>query len=215
MPALDAAYFRRPTLDVARDLLGSVLVYDHPEDGRLAGRVVETEAYTEDDPAMHGWRATFGDDGRVMPVGRAADLFAAPGTSYVYRVYRTNWLLNVVTEPEGRAGAVLIRGVEPLEGEGAMAARRPAARRRRDLTNGPGKLTQAFDIADGAFHGLDLTAGPLRFEGGSPPPSVAASARIGLSRGVDRPWRFFEEGNPFVSPGVPSDIRVARKTRRP
>lgn len=214
MPALDADYFRRPSLDVARDLLGCVLVHEHPEDGRLAGRIVETEAYTEDDRAMHGWRATFGEDGRVMPVGRAADLFAAPGTSYVYRVYRTNWLLNVVTEPEGRAGAVLIRGVEPLEGEHAMTERRPAARRRRDLTNGPGKLTQAFDIAKASCHGLDLTSGPLHFEDGPSPPSVAASARIGLSKGVDRPWRFFEGGNPFVSPGVPSDLRVARKTRR-
>ena len=209
-------FFARSALEVAPDLLGHVLTYRHPEDGPLAGRIVETEAYTDDDPAMHGWRATFGTDGRVLRRGRAADLFKPPGTAYVYKVYRVHWLLNVVTEPEGTAGAVLVRAVEPLAGEAAMAARRPAARRRRDLTNGPGKLTQAFGIADGRFHGADLTEPPLFFAEGEPPAPAAieTSSRIGLSRGIERPWRFYERGHPFVSPGVPSDVRVARKTGR-
>src|SRR5690606_38420833 len=164
---------------------------------------------------MHGWKAEFGPDGFVRPVGRAADLFAAPGRAYVYRVYYTNWLLNVVTEPEGTAGAVLIRAVEPLAGEAAMAEHRPPTlRRRRDLTNGPGKLAQAFGV-DGRHHGADLTRPPLYLaEDGAAPLPVAVSTRIGITRGIDRPYRFYVPGHPFVSPGEPSDLRVARKTRR-
>ena len=215
MPSpLSADHFARSALEVAPDLLGKLLVYDAPE-GRLAGRIVETEAYTDTDPAMHGWRAVFGDDGRVMPQGRAADLFAAPGTAYVYRIYRVHWLLNVVCQPEGVAAAVLVRAVEPTEGAERMAERRSAARRARDLTNGPGKLTQAFGIADGAFHGTDLTAPPLYFvDDGAPAPPVETSSRIGLTRGVDRPWRYFVPGNAFVSPGVPSDQKARDRERR-
>lgn len=222
MPApLSRAFFARPTLDVARDLLGALLIHD-TDDGRLAGRIVETEAYLADDPAMHGWKATFGADGFVQPEGRARDLFAAPGTAYVYKIYYTHWLLNVVTEPEGTAGAVLIRGVEPLEGEEQMAEHRPASiRRRRDLTNGPGKLTQALGIADAPeatrsrFHGADLTMPPLFFAEGDavPDAQVERTSRIGISRGVDLPYRFLVAGDPFVSPGVPSDVRLAKKTR--
>ncbi len=213
MTPLPTAWFARPTLEVARDLLGRLLVYE-PEGGpRLVGRVVETEGYLADDPAMHGWRAVFGEDGLVQPYGRAADFFRAPGTAYVYRCYYTAWLLNVVTEPEGVPGAVLIRAVEPLEGEAAMQENRPGARRRADLTNGPGKLTQAFGIEGDEFHRADLTRPPLYLaDDGAPPPPVAVSSRIGLSRGVDRPYRFYVPKNPFVSPGVPSDVRVARKT---
>ena len=216
MAPLPAAYFARPTLDVARDLVGALLVHEDPEAGRLVGRIVETQAYTANDPAMHGWKAEFGPDGFVRPVGRAADLFAAPGTAYVYKVYVTNWLLNVVTEPEGVAGAVLLRAVEPVEGEEAMVARRPPTlKRRADLTNGPGKLTQAFGINDGRVHGTDLTQPPLHFaEGDVGTLPIATSSRIGLSRGVDRPYRFYVPGHPFVSPGEPSARRVARRTRR-
>ncbi len=218
---LPSSFFARPTLQVARDLLGAYLVYESPDDGRMVGRIVETEGYRADDPAMHGWKATFGDDGRVRPEGRAADLFAAPGTAYVYKVYYTHWLLNVVTEPEGEAGAVLIRAVEPVEGEEAMAANRPASvRRRRDLTNGPGKLTQAFGINEppeattSRFHGTDLTAPPLYMAEGGPVSDdrVEITSRIGLSRGIDLDYRFVVAGHPFVSPGEPSDVRRARKT---
>lgn len=218
MTALDRAFFARPTLEVAPDLLGRLLVHDHPEAGRIAGRIVETEAYTADDPAMHGWKAEFGPDGLVRPVGRAAGLFERPGTAYVYKIYYTHWLLNVVTEPEGVAGAVLVRAVEPVEGEEAMVERRPpSVTKRRDLTNGPGKLTQAFGINDPAFHGADLTVPPLYFaedEASAAPLDIETSSRIGLTRGVDRPYRYFVAGHPFVSPGEPSDRRVARKTKR-
>ncbi|WP_420454971.1 DNA-3-methyladenine glycosylase [Rubrivirga sp.] len=223
MTPLSRSFFARSALQVAHDLLGAHLVYESPEDGRLAGRIVETEAYLADDPAMHGWKATFGDDGRVMRKGRAAGLFAAPGTAYVYKVYYTHWLLNVVTEPEGEAGAVLVRAVEPIEGEEAMAANRPASvRRRRDLTNGPGKLTQAFGIAEAPdatrsrFHGADLTTPPLFLAEGTPvaDDAVETTSRIGLSRGIDLDYRFLVAGHPFVSPGEPSDVRVARKTKR-
>ena len=215
MSPLPPAWFDRPTLLVARELLGQLLVHEHPADGRLAGRIVETEAYLADDPAMHGWRADFGPDGRVQPVGRAADLFAAPGTAYVYRIYVVHWLLNVVTEPEGVPGAVLIRAVEPVAGEAAMAARRPAARRAADLTSGPGKLAQALDV-DGRFHGADLTRPPLYLADGAPvaDADVAVSTRIGVARGVDLPYRFYVARHPFVSRGLPSDLRVARRTRR-
>ena len=226
---LPPAFFARETLAVARDLLGRLVVHDDPDAGRLVGQIVETEAYTADDPALHGWKATFGGDGIVLPEGRAAGLFAAPGTAYVYLVYYTSWLLNVVTEPEGTPGAVLIRAVEPLVGVDAMRERRPLARRERDLTNGPGKWTQAFGIAEVAdparggpgvarsrFHGTSLTQPPLFFstDPHAAPFETAVSTRIGISRGVDRPYRFYATRHPHVSPGVPSDVRVARKTGR-
>ena len=217
---LPRPFFARPTLDVARDLLGRLVVHDHPDDGRLVGRIVETEGYTADDPALHGWKATFGPDGIVLASGRAAGLFAAPGTAYVYLVYYTSWLLNVVTEAEGVPGAVLVRAVEPLVGADAMRERRPGARRESDLTNGPGKWTQAFGFAEpegvarSRFHGTDLTQPPLFFatDPAPEPFDVATSTRIGLSKGIDRPHRYYVAYHPYVSPGVPSDVRVARKT---
>ena len=221
---LDAIFFARPALEVAPALLDKLLVHEHPTAGCLMGRIVETEAYTATDPAMHGWKATFGPNGCVQPVGRAADLFKAPGTAYIYKIYRAHWLLNVVTEPEGEAGAVLIRAIEPVDGLDAMRERRPPTLKRAvELTNGPGKLTQALGIAELAstrgphpLHGTDLTSPPLDFaDDGTPPPEPPArSSRIGLSRGVELEYRFYVPRHPYVSPGVPSDLRVARKTHR-
>ncbi len=208
MTPLPARYFDRPTLDVARALIGARLVREHPTDGMLVGRIVETEAYTQDDPAFHGWGLVDPSTGELKREGRGTDLFRAPGTAYVYLIYGMHWLLNVVTEAEGTGGGVLIRAVEPLEGQEAMQVRRPAARRAEDLTNGPGKLTQAFAIDD-AQHGTDLTRPPLYFappeEQGDGP--IATSSRIGISKGVEREWRFFVEDHPFVSPAPPSDQR--------
>ena len=214
MIPLDAAFFARPTLEVAPGLLGRVLVHEHPDDGRLVGRIVETEAYTADDPAFRGWGATLDPaTDLVRPDGRTADLFGKPGTAYVYLVYQRYWLLNVVTEPEGQAGAVLIRAVEPLQGQAAMGVRREAAKSERDLTNGPGKLTQAFDV-DRTHHGQPLTTAPLFLAddgatlGGW---QTVTSSRIGLRFGIDRPYRFFVQGHPFVSPATPSDVAAARR----
>lgn len=159
---LPASFFERPTLEVARDLLGRWLVHEHPSGERLVGRIVETEAYRQDDPAFHGWRLVDSTTGLVRPQGRAYDLFAPPGTAYVYLNYGMYWLLNVVTEPEGVGGAVLIRAVEPIAGFDLLQARRPKARRPHELTGGPGRLTVAFDI-DGRYHRRLLTTSPLFF----------------------------------------------------
>ena len=219
MPAyapLPPAFFDRPTLDVARDLLGAWLVREDAEEGVAAGRVVETEGYTFDDPAYHGWRALDPATGLVVPTGRAHDLFGPPGRAYVYRVYDRHWMLNVVTEREGVCGSVLVRALEPVRGLDALFARRASARSPRDLCSGPGKLTEAFGI-DGALHGADLTRPPLYFarpDAGPPDEPVATSSRVGLTRGVDLPWRYYFAGNPCVSPGVPSDVAAARRAGR-
>ena len=200
------AFFRRDSLDVARDLLGALLIREQDGMARRVGRIVETEAYTQDDPAFHGWNLYDEETGTVRREGRAGDLFAAPGRGYVYLIYGMHWLLNVVTEPEGTGGAVLIRAVEPLEGQDAIRAARGANHRDVDLTNGPGKLSEAFDVDD-AFHGEMLTAPPLYFTEDSlaNAETIATSSRIGLSKGVDRQWRFFIEDHPYVSPATPSD----------
>jgi DNA-3-methyladenine glycosylase len=199
-------FFLRDTLSVARELVGARLVRERPDDDRerIVGRIVETEAYTQDDPAFHGWNLYDAETDTVREEGRGADLFAAPGLGYVYLCYGVHWLLNVVTEPEGTGGAVLIRAVEPVEGIEEIRKRR-GDRRDRDLTNGPGKLTEAFDIDD-AFHLADLTGPPLYFVPGSlaDDEAMVTSSRIGISKGVERQWRFFIEGNRFVSPGTPS-----------
>jgi len=206
MEPLSSAYFDRPTVAVARDLLGAHLVREHPSAGRLVGRVVETEAYTEDDPACHASHLSRDPEtGAVTGQGRGCDLFAPPGTAYVYLIYGIHWLLNVVTEPEGTAGAVLIRAVEPTGGVEFMQSQR-GVERTVDLTNGPGKLTDAFGVGDD-FHQNELTSPPLYLADG---PSVEddqvdQSARIGISKAVERPWRWYVAANRFVSKGTPSD----------
>lgn len=206
MTPLPPSFFDRPTVQVARGLLGRRLVHEHPSVGRLVGRIVETEAYTEDDPACHASHLSRDPDtGEVTGQGRGRDLFATPGTAYVYLIYGMHWLLNVVTEPEGTAGAVLIRAVEPESGLEAMQERRNVSRR-VDLTNGPGKLTDAYDVAE-EFHRADLTAPPLYLANGPGVDELAVeqSSRIGISKAVERQWRWYVADSPFVSPATPSD----------
>lgn len=206
MERLETDFFARPTVQVARELLGCRLVHDHARGERLVGRIVETEAYTENDPACHASSISRDPEtGSLSGEGRGRDLFAAPGTAYVYLIYGMHWLLNVVTEPEGTAGAVLIRAVEPEEGLEFITNRR-AVRRDVDRTNGPGKVTDAFDV-DGTFHQDRLTSPPLFLANGSKvkDSDVVRSSRIGISKAVDRSWRFFVDGHPYVSQATPSD----------
>lgn len=205
MDPLPASFFNRSTVQVAQELLGCRLVHEHPDAGLLVGRIVETEAYTEDDPACHASHLSKNPEtGTVTGRGRGRDLFGPPGTAYVYLIYGMHWLLNVVTEPEGTAGAVLIRAVEPQSGTEFMRETR-GVQRDVDLTNGPGKLTDAFDVGED-FHQNDLTAPPLYLADGwsVDEHEVARSSRIGISKGVERPWRWYMAENRFVSNGTPS-----------
>lgn len=202
--ALPAAFYARPTLAVAADLIGCVLV--HEVDGtRCGGRIVEVEAYIgEDDPACHA---------APGPTPRNQPLYGPPGVAYVYLNYGMHWLVNAVTEPAGHPAAVLIRALEPLEGLDVMRARRaprPTARarvwsgRESHLCRGPGNLTRALQITS-PQNRASLAGGALRIEpgvAGHPPLAVAWSARIGIRVGQDRPWRAYVPGHPSVS-GTP------------
>lgn len=188
---------RLPTLEVAPRLLGAEIVRDLPE-GRLRGRIVETEAYLPNDPACHAVREF---EGLVIHrcTRRNAAMFGHPGRAYVYFTYGNHFMLNVVTEPEETPGAVLIRALEPLEGIDIMLAHRRLTDPRQ-LTNGPGKLTQAFGI-DGALNGHDLNLPPLQLLPGItvPEDEIVRTTRIGITRATDLPWRFYIKGNGWVS----------------
>jgi DNA-3-methyladenine glycosylase len=212
---IDRSFFNRSPLLVAPELLGKLLVKEEAKrDGatrKLVGRIVETEAYTQDDPAAHAWGIVDIATGLVKPSGRGYALFAPPGMSYVYLCYGVHWLLNVVTEREGLAGCVLIRALEPVAGLNRMFEHRPTAIRESDLMNGPGKLTQAMGI-DGRHHGVDLCSGPIYFASDEKrKPKILTSSRVGITRAIDRPWRYFASDNRFVSPGIPSDVAAARR----
>lgn len=186
------AFFDRPVLAVARDLIGAVLVHEHA-DGRTVGRIVEAEAYGTDDPGCHANR------GRTP---RNEPMFERPGTSYVYFTYGMHWCLNAVCEPTGTPAAVLIRAVEPIEGIELMRVRRGPRVRDRDLCRGPARMTQAFGI-DGSLNRIDLTRPPLYIAPGErlPNEAVADSPRIGLGASQDgRPWRFYDATSDAVSP---------------
>lgn len=189
--ALTRGFFSRRAEAVARDLLGTVLIHE-ATDGLLAGKIVEVEAYLgENDPAAHSYRGL---------TERTRVLFGPPGHAYVYLNYGIHECLNFVTEPKGRSGCVLIRALEPLVGVDQMRARRPKARRERDLASGPGKLTQAMGISR-AHYGVDITLGRLRVRGFRRPEDldIATSRRIGISAARELPLRFFIRGNVHVS----------------
>jgi DNA-3-methyladenine glycosylase len=184
-------FFARPATEVARDLLGKVLV--HKLDGHtLAAKIVETEAYLgAGDLAAHAARG-------LTP--RTKVLFGPPGHVYVYFVYGMYECLNFVCEPDGTAGCVLIRALEPVAGIEEMKRRRPSARRLRDLTSGPGKLTLAMGITR-QHYGCDLTKGKLQvreFEN-TTPNKIVVTKRIGISVSQDLPLRFYIKDNEFVS----------------
>jgi DNA-3-methyladenine glycosylase len=188
LPPLPVQFYLQPTLEVARALLGQVLVHD-AEDGLTAGVIVETEAYLVGDPANHASRGK---------TARNAAMFGPPGIAYVYQVH-THHCLNAVTAPEGVGEAVLIRAVEPIEGIERMQQRR-GVRELRLLTSGPGRLTQAMGITL-AQNFCPLYEGRLRIVYGErvPPERVTQTTRIGIRWWADKPWRFYVTGNRFVS----------------
>lgn len=160
--------------------------------GECAARIVEVEAYGDvDDPGSHaGRRRTARNDPMFLPAGHW----------YVYFTYGMHWCVNVVCGVEGVAAAVLIRAAEPLAGVDAMWERRPSAKRERDLCRGPARLCTALGI-DGSLNTTLTARGPLLLtdDGVAPPEVPGVSTRIGISNGTDLPWRWFVEGNPFVS----------------
>ena len=192
MSRLDRAFFARPTLEVAPDLLGCRLVRELPDGARLEGRIVEVEAYLGDgsDAGSHSHRG---------PTLRNRSMFGPPGHFYVYLSHGLHFCANLVCEPAGIGAAVLIRAVEPIRGEARIREHR-SGRDGVELTNGPGKLAAAFNIArdhDGAC----ALRGALRIEGRPEAfePMIETSPRIGLGKAVSLPYRFFLRGSPWVS----------------
>jgi DNA-3-methyladenine glycosylase len=186
-PVLPREFYARGTVEVARDLLGKVLAH-----GRTAGRIVETEAYLGlEDLAAHASKGV---------TLRTRVLFGPPGHAYVYFIYGMHECLNLVAEPDGVPGCVLIRALEPLSGLEEMRARRPRARRPEDLASGPGKLTAALGITR-ELYGADLTKGPLTVRKLLPesPFEVRTTARIGIRHCASWPLRFVIKGNRFAS----------------
>ncbi len=182
---LGRKFYSRRTDRVARDLLGCVLVH-RLKGTKLSGKIVETEAYFgRGDPGSHASR-------KRTP--RNSIMFGKPGFAYVYFVYGNHYCLNFVTEKEGTAGAVLIRALEPLEGTEEMARRRKG----KNLTGGPGRLTQALGITK-EHNGLDLTGNELFVLRGSRPARIARATRVGLRHGKELELRFYIRGNKFVS----------------
>ena len=186
---LRRAELPRDTATLARYLVGKILVHDHADE-RIAGRIVETEAYVIGDAAAHAFR------GRTP---RNSSLFLDRGHAYVYFVYGCWFALNVSGESAGVGAGVLLRALEPLDGLDSMQRHR-GTERVLDLARGPGRLAMAMDV-DRRFDGVDLCApGPL-WLGTSRKPrgAVGESVRIGITREVDRKLRFFERDNAFVS----------------
>ena len=184
---LERAFYARPAPEVAHDLVGKLLV--KPVDG-LTARIVEVEAYRQDDPASHAHR------GRTR---RNAPMFGEPGHAYIYFSYGAHWCMNVVTGEDGFGEGVLLRAAEPLQGIDLMRARRGAQIRERDLLRGPGRLGQAFGL-DGSLSGSDVCgSGQLHLADDGHRADVATGPRVGISLNADMPWRYFVPGSPWVS----------------
>jgi DNA-3-methyladenine glycosylase len=199
---LERAFFSRDPRRVARELLGKVLVRDEDSGAinpiRRSARIVEVEAYLgTEDPAAHSAAGN---------TARTAVLFGPPGHAYVYFIYGNHYCLNVSCEPEGQAGGVLIRALEPLSGVEEMAqARGVEIGGPKDLvrlTSGPGRLAQAFGITRARDNGCDLTSAASSLwigEDGYRARGIQITPRIGITKAAEKPLRYILAGNPFVS----------------
>jgi DNA-3-methyladenine glycosylase len=190
---LSREFYARPVLTVARECIGKVLVHRTAE-GIAAGRIVETEAYRGPlDLAAHSARGL---------TKRTAAMYGPPGHAYVYLLYGVSWAINLVTTADGEPHAVLIRAIEPLLGIDLMAQRRRKPPDSRELTNGPGKLTNALAIT-GADYGRDLCGGWLYLQSSDLPVGrIGRSPRINVDYSghwASKRWRFYERGNRYVS----------------
>jgi len=188
-PPLEADFYLQPIVEVARALLGCWLVVRH-ESGWVGGRIVEAEAYTQDDPASHSYRGKS---------ERNAAMFGAPGTAYIYLIYGVHECFNAVCQPEGVGEAVLIRALEPIVGLETMFQRRGGVHWTQ-LCRGPGNLCRALGITR-ALNGESLITGRIQIWQGEPAPDaqVGISPRIGITQGTERLWRFYVRNHRCVS----------------
>jgi len=216
LPALPRRFYLQDTVQVARQLLNCVLIHRCPE-GLTAGRIAETEAYTNDDPASHSYRG---------PTRRNTTMFGLPGHAYIYFTYGAHHCFNAVTAPEGVGEAVLIRAVAPLDGLELMAIRRGLVNKRtsgphespsknrtghgqtrhtNNLCGGPGMLCQAYGMSR-SLDGMDLTtadtlwiAAPLPEFGCITEFDIVTTSRIGITKAAEAPWRFYLKDDPYIS----------------
>lgn len=186
---LPRAFYNRPTLEVARDLLGKYIVFRKKE-GRLSARIVEVEGYIgKNDPACHA---------APGPTKRNEVMFGKPGFSYIYLIYGMYHCFNLVTEREGFPAAVLLRAAEPCEGFETMQANSPKATR-DNILSGPGKFCRAFGLTVDQS-GMDLTGAALYVQDrGDEVANVATSGRIGINKAKEHPWRFYDVDSRSVS----------------
>jgi DNA-3-methyladenine glycosylase len=191
----NSSFYQRPTEVVAKDLVGKKLVRtirNNKKHFRLAGIIVETEAYGySDDLASHAY---------VGPTDRNKVMFGNVGRAYVYFTYGNHFCLNIsARRSKAEAGAVLIRGIEPVEGVELMRQFRPVDDI-FSLTSGPGKLTQALNITS-SLNGTDMTnpESEIYIESGKRPKGIVTTSRIGITRAMDKEWRFVHPSSPFIS----------------
>jgi DNA-3-methyladenine glycosylase len=184
---LKRAFFARPVLTVAPDLIGATLLVNG-----VGGIIVELEAYDQSEPAAHSFNG---------PTPRTMVMFGPPGVAYVYRSYGIHWCINFVCEKAGSASAVLIRALQPTHGIPAMRRRR-GLHDERSLCSGPGKLCEALGISD-AHNGLPLDAPPIALYARTGKLDVVTGVRIGITKAVGLPWRYGLKGSKFVSRPFP------------
>jgi DNA-3-methyladenine glycosylase len=189
-------FFARSVHEVAPDLIGATLLVDG-----VGGRIVELEAYDQEDPASHGHR------GRTA---RNAAMFGPSGHAYVYRSYGIHWCLNLVCGGEGVPEAVLIRALEPTHGVD-LQQRRRGVEDVRALCSGPGKLCQALGIT-GEHDGLALDVPPFRLEERSEIPEIVTGPRIGITRATELSWRYMSAGSAYLSRAAPRGAQSSQST---